>query len=566
MREPRLIVLLAVSLFAAASASAQICDLTEIASISTPGTPSTPAILGDSAYVAAGSVGIVRVDISDPAQPVLLDSFATQGQAEDIVGSFLNNLLVVADGSAGVSSYWLYADGTPSHQGTLSLGETAISIFGQSTSYIVGTQEGTLSTVSADIGGPPTKDGSIALGGPVLSVLQRSQYVYCALANGGMATVHVLDRTNPSLVWTMDLGGSVLSVARDINVLLFGVEGLGLVSASVDGADVTAIGTLALAAAPTRLIAWSGRAYMVAPDGGLLIADSALGSQILQIGEIDLPGANGLALVGETVIVGRGSQGLSTVDVSACTGDVVDITIKYVPAAARATGAANTFWVTDVAVTNLTSGTATYQVAYLPKDQDNSNPINASFAIEPGHQTLLNDIMSSVFGLDSGNGALRFTVSSADVKVTSRTYNAAGASGTYGQFIPAIDSRAALGTGMVGSLIQLQENNDFRANVGLVNVTETQTEVDIDLCNSAGELLEVKSVNLDPYEMTQLNQAFSSAGGVDSGYALVRVISDHAAVLAYASVIDNQSGDPIAITAEALSTGTPFQPTSGFDD
>ncbi len=561
MREPRLIVLVAISLLAAASGSAQICNVAELGSISTPGTPSTPALLGSSAYVAAGSVGIVRVDISDPAEPEVLGSFATEGQAEDIVGSFLNNLLVVADGSAGVTSFLLDGEGTPQILGTLPLGETAISIFGHSTSYVVGTHEGTLFTVSADTGSRPSSAGSVTLAGPVMGLLQRGQYVYCALGNGGMATVHVVDPTSPSLVRTLDLGGSVLSVARDNNVLFFGVEDVGLVSASADGTDVEPIGTLALAAAPSSLLAWSGRVYMASPEGGLVVADSNLGSQVLQIGQLDLSGASGLALVGSTVIVGRGDQGLSTVDVSDCSGEP-EITTKYVPAAARAIGAANTFWVTDVAVTNLSAGPATYQVAYLPKNQDNSDPINASFAIESGHQTLLNDIMDSVFGLDSGNGALRFTVSHADVKVTSRTYNAAGAVGTYGQFIPAIDARQALVNGMVGSLIQLQENNDFRANVGLVNVSDTQTTVEIDLCNASGDLLEVKSVSLDPYEMDQLNQVFSSAGGVDSGYALVRPISDHAAVLAYASVVDNQSGDPIAITAEALSIA-PFQPGSG---
>ena len=43
-----------------------------------------------------------------------------------------------------------------------------------------------------------------------------------------------------------------------------------------------------------------------------------------------------------------------------------------------------------------------------------------------GQQLLINDVYDALFALDSANGALRITTSHPDLKITSRTYNAAG--------------------------------------------------------------------------------------------------------------------------------------------
>ena len=223
-------------------------------------------------------------------------------------------------------------------------------------------------------------------------------------------------------------------------------------------------------------------------------------------------------------------------------------------------GTANTYWVTDVAIANFTSGVATFNLAYLPQGSDNSAPLSTSMAIGAGHQMILADVLESAFGLESGNGGLRVVTSDVDVKITSRTYNAAGSEGTYGQFIPALTDSSAMAPGVTGTILQMRENagaNGFRTNLGMVNLTGHDIQTRVRLYDSEGELLGTLSdadTLLRPYEMKQVNRVYNKVGVSElaSGYALVTVTSDGAKALFYASVVDNGSGDPIYIPTQAL--------------
>jgi hypothetical protein len=85
-------------------------------------------------------------------------------------------------------------------------------------------------------------------------------------------------------------------------------------------------------------------------------------------------------------------------------------------------------------------------------------------------------------------------------------------------------------------------------------------DVDVELYTSSGNLLGIVSRTLEPYEMIQVNRIFDQVGAglVQSGFAVVKVDSADGKILAYASVIDNQSGDPVYVAAQALVPGTPF--------
>jgi len=60
--------------------------------------------------------------------------------------------------------------------------------------------------------------------------------------------------------------------------------------------------------------------------------------------------------------------------------------------------------------------------------------------------------------------------------------------------------------------------------------------------------------------MTQYDRIYNrvNAGVVDSGFAVVKVLTTGGEVLAYASVVDNGSNDPIFIPAQRLSDTSPF--------
>jgi hypothetical protein len=297
------------------------------------------------------------------------------------------------------------------------------------------------------------------------------------------------------------------------------------------------------------------------PDVGIKVVDASLGRALLALATTSLDGATALSISGDSLYVGRGDDGFAIVDVESCSNAGVTPTTRYVPAGARAPGANETFWLTDVAIANMTNAVATFNIAYLPKDQDNSNPMNVSAILEPGEQLIAADVFDAMFNLTTANGALRFVTSHPDVKVTSRTFNAGSDVGTFGQFIPALERPAAVAAGTPGGIAQLQENAAFRTNIGLLNITPNELEVEVRLFYGDGTLAGSVQPTLLPFEMVQYNRIFSNQAGastVDSGYAVVRVVTEAGEVLCYASVVDNDSGDPIYVPTQPLIAGSGF--------
>ncbi len=545
----------------ATPAWSQVCDLELLDTISTPGSLTRPVVVGGTAYVAADSAGIVRVDIGNPDQLSSLGSTSTQGFARDVAYEYFGNLLVVADGEAGVGTYALSGDDPPSHIATTSLDENAISIAGGGGDFLVGGDGGTLFLVALDGNDIPMVEGQIDLSGEVVDAVEHSRIAYCALGSANaLAMVDTTHRDAPTLITVINLSGPVTSVARLGGRIIAGVGGTGLMVFENVNGRFEEVGTVGLPAPPTDLVTWNERLFMAGPQLGLVEADPTLGTDIIVLSTLELQGSQALALVGDSVFVGRGSTGFSAVDASDCSNSDGSLTTWFIPAGARAQGASGSFWLTDLAIANFSAGVATANVAYLAKNQDNSNPLNVSLALGSGEQVFLGDLFQRLFGLSSANGGLRVAASHPDVKITSRTYNAAGAEGTYGQFIPARRTVGAVTTDNSGALIQLQHNNDFRTNMGMVNLGEEPVETEIHLYDGNGTKFGVVARQLGPYEMKQIDRIFEDVTSqtVDAGYAVVKVLTTGGEVHAYASVVDNGSNDPVYIAAQPLSDTSPF--------
>ncbi len=436
-----------------------------------------------------------------------------------------------------------------------------ISVSGSAGDYVAGSQEGSIYLVTLDDDDLPVVEAQLALSGQVVDVFEHSRTAYCALGSANaVAVVDVSHRSAPALVAVYNLPGAARSLVRSEDLLLVGVEGTGLVVFQIRDAGLVEADTVDLVAVPTDLVVWNERLFMAGPQLGLAEADPSLGTDIVPLAHLQLSGSTALALIGNNVFVGRGAAGFSSVDASDCSNPDSSVTSLYIPAGARAAGTAGSYWLTDIAVTNFSNGVATANLAYLAKNQDNSNPLNASLALAMGEQVLIGDVFSSLLGLDAANGGLRVSTSHPDVKVTSRTYNAAGQEGTYGQFIPAQREDAAVTPDGAGALNQLQENENFRTNIGMVNVGDTPVQVEVHLFHASGLRYGVVSRTLQPFEMTQYDRIYNrvNAGVVDSGFAVVKVLTTAGKVLAYASVVDNGSNDPIFIPAQRLSNTSPF--------
>ena len=184
--------------------------------------------------------------------------------------------------------------------------------------------------------------------------------------------------------------------------------------------------------------------------------------------------------------------------------------------------------------------------------------------------TTLRDISTSMFsGALNGIGALRL-LSSGTLAANARIFNnqISSGKGTFGQTEPGMTRSQALqqgvlvGVGVVGTNASLANGQSFRTNVGFFNPNDTPTTIAVDLRDSSGTILSQQTFSLGAWTQTQL--PLTNAGGLftnvthDLNTASMFFLSGNP-IFAYASEIDNISGDASFITPSA--DFSPITPT-----
>lgn len=225
----------------------------------------------------------------------------------------------------------------------------------------------------------------------------------------------------------------------------------------------------------------------------------------------------------------------------------------YIPGSAHVTGTGGTQWRTDLEVLNLDTQTATFAIDILERNHRNDAPVSKTLTLESGRTMRSNDALSSLFGF-TGAAALRIRPLAGLIMVTSRTFNQAS-KGTYGQFIAAEPGDASFAAGESATLIQLADSasssSGYRTNIGLVNTSGASITVTVDLRNGGGAHLGTETVDLRAYEYKQMDRIFRSVTSSDlaSCYAVLTSSTPGGSFLAYGSVVDNRSGDPVFVPA-----------------
>lgn len=226
-----------------------------------------------------------------------------------------------------------------------------------------------------------------------------------------------------------------------------------------------------------------------------------------------------------------------------------DGTDLWISASAHANGVGQSVWRTDVWLSNTTASDVTATLDLLERDQDNSTPDTASALIPAGENLLLGDILESTFQF-TGTAALRIGLDG-EATATSRTFNQA-VEGTFGQFIPGLTGASSIGEGETGVLTQLQSTGQFRTNIGFLNLGSEVVVIHAEYFSSAGTLLNSKDYFLDPFQYFQDGAAFAGNADVQGGFAHLTTSTAGGSFLAYASVVDNGSDDPIFMPAQKL--------------
>ena len=90
----------------------------------------------------------------------------------------------------------------------------------------------------------------------------------------------------------------------------------------------------------------------------------------------------------------------------------------------------------------------------------------------------------------------------------------------------------------------------FRSNVGVVEVDGQPVTVTLTLVSAAGEVVGSMELGLPAGGHRQVNDVFAATGAAALDLARCKVeVAGDGRVIAYASVVDNMSGDPIYIPA-----------------
>jgi hypothetical protein len=225
--------------------------------------------------------------------------------------------------------------------------------------------------------------------------------------------------------------------------------------------------------------------------------------------------------------------------------------MTFIPAAALAAGLEGAFFSTDLDLNNAGSTAIGYQLLWLPRGADNSNPTRSRrFSLAPGAGVRYANVLDEVFGLKPDQvGALAVEATGTGLLAMSRTYNLppAEVAGTFGQELAGIPADGMIPTGVKRRIIFMDENSEVRANVGCQNGGDGPITVNIQLFNSQGRSLETKAMNLPPRSNDQITRVFRSHAPITGGYVDVSTPTPGATFTCYGSVLDNQTSDPTTV-------------------
>ena len=213
---------------------------------------------------------------------------------------------------------------------------------------------------------------------------------------------------------------------------------------------------------------------------------------------------------------------------------------------ARTSGANDTEWRSELAVLNVgeraVEATASFRAA-------GSDPIEITGTVAAGQLLAWDDVLGELFEVTQQVAGSIQVDGDGPLVVTARTYNQSDV-GTVGQFLPGIAPEDTMAAGDIGVLSPLASNQQFRTNVGYINLADHACEVRVTLYDAAGNRVGDERVrNIDPSGWKQDNDIFgvTGAGSHDHAYARAEVLTNNCSVWVYASVVDNATGDPTMI-------------------
>jgi len=224
---------------------------------------------------------------------------------------------------------------------------------------------------------------------------------------------------------------------------------------------------------------------------------------------------------------------------------------SLVPAAAQTNGIGGSVWRTELTLFNGGSEPAGGQFTFIPGG--GGQVLTRSLYLNANQSITYANALSDLFGLSTGSGAIAIEATSATstpaLRVTSRTFTT-GAAGTYGQSVPNVSDGDASSTTLL--LTGLEQDANFRTNIGLVNRSGVPVGAGLTLYDAGGNVIATTGVTVpaDNFQQSSLASFFPAVNGRTYAALSMRVDAGAPnAISAYGSVIDNRTQDPVYIPA-----------------
>ncbi len=228
------------------------------------------------------------------------------------------------------------------------------------------------------------------------------------------------------------------------------------------------------------------------------------------------------------------------------------VEVVTIPVAAKTAGARGTLWVSDLRMLNPSEERTAVGRLYLVASPGDGEPEfrQTELLLPPRTVVDLPDVVSRRFAADGVRGALRLQVDLPGVIATSRIFTLDEGGGSYGQYVGAASPHetAAVGDAPL-ALLHLFETSSFRTNVGFTEISGQQATVELGVYNgdAGGAAVGISRHVVEPFSNLQVR--VGSGASADNLYALVRTVDGPGRIVAYASTVDNRTGDAILIPA-----------------
>jgi hypothetical protein len=233
-------------------------------------------------------------------------------------------------------------------------------------------------------------------------------------------------------------------------------------------------------------------------------------------------------------------------------------TTYVLPSGAHAPGQNNAFYTTSLWVANTGGADSTLALKFLGHDADGTAGPEVTRVVPAGQTVSYPDVLSSLFSVSNGYGAIRINADSNQLRIVSQTSTPPPSGvGTFGQAVPAATGNDPVTPAAPKALFSLRQDAAFRTNAVIVNTTAAAAHVDLALFSSSGAQIGTGSYDLNPLEMRQIGGVVTALGGsagTKDAYVIVSTPTGGARIATYAAVIDQTTNDPRTILPVTLGT------------